>query len=150
VSQKLTPRSPEIIEAKWTAAGNYTNYRVFYRKTGNTAYQWFEKQTTNAFINLTTLEASTEYEVKIGGVCGSGLVGFSPAVKATTQSSTGGVACGTQPAAPANGVILGSLTVNDVIYAADFPVTITKVTASNSATGINITNTNSKCQILSY
>jgi Fibronectin type III domain len=132
----LTPRSPEIIEARWTAAGTYNNYRVFYRKTGNTAYQWFEKQTTNASINLTTLEASTEYEVKIGGVCGSGLVGFSPVMTARTQDSIANGSCGTQPAAPANGVILDRLNVNDVIYAADFPVTITRVTSSEGSTGV--------------
>ncbi len=130
----LTPKASDVIAVSWTGATTYYNYRVAYRKySTTTVWEWVEQATTNTFLNLTGLEAATEYEVKVGGVCANGATSFSAPLRATTLAlgQIQGLNCGQMPPLPAAGTPIASLAIGDVIMSGDFPVTLTKVAGGN-------------------
>ena len=134
VGLALTAKASDVIAVSWTGATTYYNYRVAYRKySTTTVWEWVEQATTNTFLNLTGLEAATEYEVKVGGVCANGVTSFSAPLRATTLAlgQIQGLNCGQMPPLPAAGTPIASLAIGDVIMSGDFPVTLTKVAGGN-------------------
>lgn len=59
------------VELRWSISGQPTGlYNVQYRKKGSTA-EWVTQQSYQAYAILTGLEDQTEYEYRIGSVCGN-------------------------------------------------------------------------------
>ena len=50
----------------WPQTGNYTEYKVYYRKKGGTN-TWFDKETSDTSINVYDLEPNTQYEARVQG-----------------------------------------------------------------------------------
>lgn len=130
----LQAKAYDQINVSWAPSVAHTAYRVAYRKYSTTTnWEWVEQTTPNTFFNLTGLEPATEYTVKVGGICGPNLVSFTDSLRAKTLAvnEVAGVNCGTAPTIDiANQALQPSLFINDVIYAGDFPVTLTQVTGS--------------------
>ena len=128
----LEAKAYDQINVSWAPSVAHTAYRVAYRKYSTTTnWEWVEQTTPNTFFNLTGLEPATEYTVKVGGICGPNLVSFTDSLRATTLAvnQVAGVNCGTPPTINiANQSLQSLLFINDVIYAGDFPVTLTQVT----------------------
>ena len=129
----LEAKSSDAIAASWTASSTYYSYRLAYRVyTTDNRWEWIEKTTTNSALNLTGLEALKTYEVKVGGVCASGVISFSPILQATTLD-TGkikGLNCGDMPPFPDVGTPITNLVKDSVIMAGDFAVTLVEVTST--------------------
>lgn len=110
--------------------GEYTAYRVQYRKRGGTSTEWFEERATSyeEALTLYNLEKNTTYEYRIGGQCRKGedfIYGntqqFTTAVSSENAS---GYQCGALPDIRiTNQDPLENLGVNEVFLAGDFPVT---------------------------
>ena len=130
----LTPKASDVIAISWTGAAIYYNYRVAYRKYSTTVvWEWVEQVAINNTFNLTGLEADTEYEVRVGGMCANGATSFCTPLRATTLAlgQIQGLNCGQMPPLPAAGTPIASLAIGDVIMSGDFPVTLTKVAGGN-------------------
>jgi hypothetical protein len=119
----------------WQPNPNQNLYKVAYRKyTPSNNWEWHEIEIFNTFLNLFDLEANTDYEIKVGGVCNDGLVSFSnPQIVKTLQNGqVTGINCGQAPVINlANQTLLQHLSANEVVRAGDFPITITSVEGSN-------------------
>lgn len=115
----------------WQPNPNQSLYKVAYRKyTPGNNWEWHETESFNAYANLTNLEANTEYEIKVGGVCSDGLVSYSiPQTKRTLQSGQiSGINCGQVPVIDlSNQVLVERLNAGDVVMANDFPITLIRV-----------------------
>ncbi len=119
----------------WQPNPNQNLYKVAYRKyTPSNNWDWHETETFNTFLNLFDLEANTDYEIKVGGVCNDGLVSYSTpqTVKTLQNGQISGINCGQAPVINlANQTLLQHLSVNEVVTAGDFPITITRVEGSS-------------------
>lgn len=132
----LTPKSYDQISVKWTASQNYSGYKVAYRKySTDVTWQWVEQATSTNFYTLSGLEANTAYEVKVGGICSSDMISYTDPQTVTTLAAgqtAGVINCGVPPTLNiANQTPIASLAINSLIYANDFPITLTQVTGGN-------------------
>jgi Fibronectin type III domain/A nuclease of the HNH/ENDO VII superfamily with conserved WHH len=131
---KLKANASDLVEVSWTGSNLHYAYRVAYRKYSTTeVWQWVEIPTINTSINLTGLDAATNYEVRVGGVCGANQVSYClpEQVKTLAAGQIRGLNCGMPDIQPPTGTPIASLLIGDVITAGDFPVTLTYVQGSN-------------------
>lgn len=136
------------VEIQWSLVGKPNGlFKIQYRKKGaNTP--WFNTETyqNSAFIN--GLEDLTEYEYRVGAVCGNVVISnsqfennenayaFSPVQFFTTDSQdvqNNNFQCGVMPAVDISNKepLRQSLVANDTFTAGDFPVTIIDAQGSN-------------------
>jgi hypothetical protein len=130
----LEAKSSDVVAATWKQLADHYSYRVAYRKySTNTIWQWVEVQSANNALNLTGLEAATEYEVRIGGICDGNKVGFGLPVRVTTLAAgqISGLNCSMPNVVAPTGTGIPTLLVGDVITAGDFPVTLTQISGAN-------------------
>ncbi|PTT25542.1 hypothetical protein DBR28_17995, partial [Chryseobacterium sp. HMWF028] len=144
------------VELQWSIAGQPAGlYNVQYRKKGSTA-EWVSQQSYQASAILTGLEDKTEYEYRIGSVCGN-IQAFNN-TNPFENGNSGGNAysysgiqyfttnandvdhnyqCGIMPAIDiANKTPLNTqLGNNEVFMAGDFPVTVLSAQGSGVYTG---------------
>ncbi|WP_288446739.1 fibronectin type III domain-containing protein [uncultured Chryseobacterium sp.] len=140
------------VELNWSIAGQPAGlYNVQYRKKGSKA-EWVTQQSYQPSAILTGLEDQTEYEYRIGSVCGN--VQTFNSTNPSENGNSGGNAysysgvhyfttdsndvdnnyqCGIMPAIDiANKTPLQDpLRINDVFMAGDFPVTILEISGGN-------------------
>lgn len=129
------------VEISWSLAGNPSGlYSVQYRKKGSTS-EWIKEQSYQPKYIITGLEDQTEYEYRIGSVCGqvqsstenaysySGIQYFTTNANDTANNYQ----CGIMPAVDiANQNPLQTLLgANEVFTAGDFPVTVMSAQGSN-------------------
>lgn len=129
------------VELSWSLAGNPSGlYNVQYRKKGSTS-EWNSEQSYQTKYIITGLEDQTEYEYRIGSVCGqvqssndnaysySGIQYFTTDANDTSNNYQ----CGIMPAVDiANQNPLQTLLgANEVFMAGDFPVTVMSAQGSN-------------------
>lgn len=141
------------VELSWSITGEPAGlYSVQYRKSGSTA-EWITEQSYQPRYTITGLEDQTEYEYRIGSVCGS-LQNFNDTNPLTSGDSAGNAyaysgiqyfttdskdnsntnyQCGVMPAVDiANKSPLQTmLAPNEVFTAGDFPVTVISAQGSN-------------------
>ena len=142
-----------LVELSWNLAGQPSGlYTVQYRKRGSTS-EWQTEQSYQPRYIITGLEDQTEYEYRIGSVCGN-LQTFNNTNPVTDGDSAGNAyaysgvqyfttdskdktnqnyQCGVMPAVDiANKNLLqGMLARNEVFTAGDFPVTVISAQGSN-------------------
>ncbi|WP_306843632.1 fibronectin type III domain-containing protein [Chryseobacterium lathyri] len=145
------------VELKWSIAGQPAGlYNVQYRKKGSTA-EWVSQQSYQASAILTGLEDQTEYEYRIGSVCGNtqtfnstnpfengnsggNAYSYSGIQYFTTDANDvdNNYQCGIMPAIDiANKTPLNTqLGNNEVFMAGDFPVTVLSAQGSGVYTGV--------------
>ncbi len=143
------------VEIRWSLAGQPEGlYNVQYRKKGSTT-EWATQQSYQPVAILTGLEDKTEYEYRIGNLCGqmATVDNFNSAPNENTAYSYSGIQlfttdgsasnhnyqCGIMPAVDiANRNPLQTmLSNNEVFTAGDFPVTVLSAEGSNGIyTGI--------------
>ncbi len=129
------------VEISWSLAGNASGlYSVQYRKKGSTS-EWVSEQSYQPKYIITGLEDQTEYEYRIGSVCGqvqssndnaysySGIQYFTTDANDTSNNYQ----CGIMPAVDITNknplqTLLGA---NEVFMAGDFPVTVISAQGSN-------------------
>lgn len=129
------------VEISWSLAGNASGlYSVQYRKKGSTS-EWVSEQSYQSKYIITGLEDQTEYEYRIGSVCGqvqsyndnaysySGIQYFTTDANDTSNNYQ----CGIMPAVDITNknplqTLLGA---NEVFMAGDFPVTVMSAQGSN-------------------
>ena len=129
------------VEISWSLAGNASGlYSVQYRKKGSTS-EWVSEQSYQPKYIITGLEDQTEYEYRIGSVCGqvqssndnaysySGIQYFTTDANDTSNNYQ----CGIMPAVDITNknplqTLLGA---NEVFMAGDFPVTVMSAQGSN-------------------
>ncbi|MEG1589264.1 fibronectin type III domain-containing protein [Chryseobacterium sp.] len=129
------------VEISWSLAGNASGlYSVQYRKKGSTS-EWVSEQSYQPKYIITGLEDQTEYEYRIGSVCGqvqssndnaysySGIQYFTTDANDTSNNYQ----CGIMPAVDITNknplqTLLGA---NEVFMAGDFPVTVLSSEGSN-------------------
>jgi hypothetical protein len=133
-----TARGTDAIDVRWNPSAIHGSYKVQYRKrsTGDAnTWRWFELTTTNPFATLTQLEADTEYEIKVGGVCTTDMTTYTAPSVCRTAATTSDPTCGQNVSINiTNTTPLAVLRINDTIRAAEIPVCVSKVT--NGANGI--------------
>lgn len=140
------------VEIRWSLAGQPGGlYNVQYRKKGSSA-EWATQQSYQATAILTGLEDKTEYEYRVGTVCGSSQT-FGDTNPTTAGNSAGNAysysgiqffitdgsssnnnyQCGIMPAVDiANKAPLQSMLGNNEVFTAgDFPVTVLSAQGSN-------------------
>ncbi|NML72080.1 hypothetical protein HHL23_20135 [Chryseobacterium sp. RP-3-3] len=144
------------VELQWSIAGQPAGlYNVQYRKKGSTA-EWVSQQSYQASAILTGLEDQTEYEYRIGSVCGNtqtfnntnpfensnsggNAYSYSGIQYFTTDANDvdNNYQCGIMPAIDiANKTPLNTqLGNNEVFMAGDFPVTVLSAQGSGVYTG---------------
>jgi len=110
--------------------GDYTAYKVQYRKVGGSSNAWFEERATSfeEAVTIYNLEKNTTYEYRIGGQCRRGedfVYGNSQQFTTVSNSEeAGGYQCGALPDITiTNQEPLERLGVNETFFAGDFPVT---------------------------
>ncbi|WP_336686037.1 fibronectin type III domain-containing protein [Chryseobacterium bernardetii] len=140
------------VELQWSIAGQPTGlYNVQYRKKGSTA-EWVSQQSYQASAILTGLEDKTEYEYRIGSVCGNtqtfnntnpfengnsggNAYSYSGIQYFTTNANDvdHNYQCGIMPAIDiANkNPYQAILTPYEIFMAGDFPVTILEISGGN-------------------
>lgn len=140
------------VEIRWSLAGQPGGlYNVQYRKKGSSA-EWATQQSYQATAILTGLEDKTEYEYRVGTVCGSAQTfgdsnpttggnsagnsySYSGIQLFTTDgsSSNNNYQCGIMPAVDiANKTPLQTMLGNNEVFTAgDFPVTVLSAQGSN-------------------
>ncbi|WP_312298280.1 fibronectin type III domain-containing protein [Chryseobacterium sp.] len=140
------------VEIRWSLAGQPGGlYNVQYRKKGSSA-EWATQQSYQATAILTGLEDKTEYEYRVGTVCGStqtfgdsnpttggnsagNAYSYSGIQLFTTDgsSSNNNYQCGIMPAVDiANKTPLQTMLGNNEVFTAgDFPVTVLSAQGSN-------------------
>lgn len=145
------------VELKWSIAGQPAGlYNVQYRKRGS-ATDWVSQQSYQASAILTGLEDKTEYEYRIGSVCGNtqtfnntnpfengnsggNAYSYSGIQYFTTDANDvdNNYQCGIMPAIDiANKTPLNTqLGNNEVFMAGDFPVTVLSAQGSGVYTGV--------------
>jgi hypothetical protein len=134
-------------EIRWTMTGGSSGnlYRVQYRKKGSTA-EWSQQESYQDMCILTGLKDETEYEYRIGSVCGnlyqtgntgmitgndaadnayafSGIQFFTTDSKSTANAN---IQCGILPQVDTSdkSPLKTALGTNEVFMAGDFPVTV--------------------------
>lgn len=136
------------VEIHWNFLGNPAGlYKIQYRKKGaNTPWMHTEAYQNSAFIS--GLEDLTEYEYRVGAVCGNVAISnsqlennenayaFSPVQFFTTDSQdlqNNNFQCGVMPAVDISNKepLRQSLVANDTFTAGDFPVTIISAEGNN-------------------
>ncbi len=140
------------VEIRWSLAGQPGGlYNVQYRKKGSSA-EWATQQSYQATAILTGLEDKTEYEYRVGTVCGSAQT-FGDSNPTTEGNSAGNAysysgiqffttdgsssnnnyQCGIMPAVDiANKTPLQTMLGNNEVFTAgDFPVTVLSAQGSN-------------------
>lgn len=129
------------VEIRWNIAGQPAGlYNVQYRKKNSTA-EWVTQQSYQTSAILTGLEDQTEYEYRVGSVCGTAqystgnAYSYSGIQYFTTNANDvdNNYQCGIMPAVDiANKNPLQSLLgINEVFMAGDFPVTVLAAQGSN-------------------
>lgn len=132
------------VELSWSLAGNPSGlYNVQYRKKGSTS-DWISEQSYQPKYIVTGLEDQTEYEYRIGSVCGQqaapagnsdNAYAYSSIQYFTTNANDAdnNYQCGIMPAVDiANKNPLQTLLgANEVFMAGDFPVTVLSAQGSN-------------------
>lgn len=143
-SLALEAKSSDAIAATWdTPVGATTGgirYKIAYRKYSAAGqWSWAEIETSDLFLNLSNLEPTTEYEIKVGVSCAppsgelEGVV-FTPSQRATTLAAgqISGIECGKEPTIDlSQQTLLTLLKAGDVVMANDFPTTISSVTGTS-------------------
>ncbi|VDH15449.1 TANFOR domain [Algoriella xinjiangensis] len=141
------------VEVRWSYPGEKPNglYRIQYRKKGSST-AWMEQEAYQEMIYISGLADKTEYEYRVGAVCGlsqtynngyengtDNAYSYSNTQYFTTDSedTSNNVQCGMMPdinitnKAPLQDL----LAANDVFTAGDFPVTIIKSVGNGTYTG---------------
>ncbi|WOC53110.1 Fibronectin type III domain-containing protein (plasmid) [Bergeyella porcorum] len=134
------------VKIQWMLNGaSAGDYNVQYRKRGTTG-EWITAKSYQSPYFITGLEDLTEYEYRVGSVCGnlqnfnSDAYAYSAIQYFTTDSkdkSNENFQCGIMPAIDISNktIYQGALGVNDVIIAGDFPVTITQANGIGNYSG---------------
>ena len=130
-------KSYDRININWQQNIDQRSYKVTYRKyTPANKWKWFETTVSNIFFTLAGLEANTDYELKVGGICNDGLISYSQpqTVRTLADGQLAGINCGQVPVIDiSNKTELKNLAVNDVVMANDFPITVTTVEGSGGS-----------------
>ena len=66
--QNVTTNSADL---SWAAGGTETAWRIEYRATNDTAWTTFLASTTNTSCTITGLTPATQYEFRVGALCGN-------------------------------------------------------------------------------
>ncbi|WOC53120.1 hypothetical protein BPO_p0037 (plasmid) [Bergeyella porcorum] len=142
------------VKIQWMLNGaSAGDYNVQYRKRG-TSGEWITAKSYQSPYFITGLEDLTEYEYRVGSVCGNlqnfnsdayntnagNAYAYSAIQYFTTDSkdkSNENFQCGIMPAIDISNktIYQGALGVNDVIMAGDFPVTITRADGIGNYSG---------------
>ncbi|WOC53116.1 Fibronectin type III domain-containing protein (plasmid) [Bergeyella porcorum] len=142
------------VKIQWMLNGaSAGDYNIQYRKRG-TSGEWITAKSYQSPYFITGLEDLTEYEYRVGSVCGNlqnfnsdayntnagNAYAYSAIQYFTTDSkdkSNENFQCGIMPAIDISNktIYQGALGVNDVIMAGDFPVTITQANGIGNYSG---------------
>ncbi|MBC7864258.1 MAG: fibronectin type III domain-containing protein [Bacteroidia bacterium] len=121
----------------WTPNNAFASYRLEYRKTGNSAWNWFGDNTTNASVVESDLEAITQYEARVRGIFANGdSADWSDVVNVTTPQKTP-INCNDQSPAVSmqNFSALTSLMPNTKLQIGQFEMRVTSLQNTASPTG---------------
>src|SRR5690606_33207060 len=134
--------SPTSEKIMWQGLG-HLKYKVQFRKKSPSSSpkggeiregRWHEINSVNEYVTLYNLEGGNIYEFRVGGQCNenagytySQVYEFATAIPNQALSYN----CGITPEIEiTNRELLGSLAVNDVFTAGDFPVTVKRITGT--------------------
>jgi Fibronectin type III domain len=135
--------STKSVKITWQGNIDNTKYHVQYRKKNVASAEWFSVYTLNQQTTISDLEASVDYEFRVGATCEpagvatsyiySGINSFSMPAEGTTNTA---FSCGINPAvAITNRTPITNLIVSETFTAGDFPVKILELQGNNPYSG---------------
>jgi hypothetical protein len=116
---------PVRIKLSWETTQIHTRYSAQYRKKGNSS--WIVEDIASNSLIIPGLQAGTQYEYQVKGICGTIQGAFTPvAVVETPQTAPNEFSCGTPPPAiPLNTEPFeGELQRGDAINSSDFEIAL--------------------------